>query len=96
MADVSFEDKFRYDEHGVPRVWKASDDIDGLFKSAREEVLHFKSHKLTMYIRHSISFLLSLRLRCRAANIQLSMFRHLKITPKSRSSPYLHRPNNPI
>ncbi|GAA5869671.1 hypothetical protein JCM8547_005102 [Rhodosporidiobolus lusitaniae] len=34
-----FEDKFRYDETGVPRVWNPQDDIDGIFKRARESVL---------------------------------------------------------
>ncbi|GAA6060069.1 hypothetical protein JCM10212_003030 [Sporobolomyces blumeae] len=34
-----FEDKFRYDSDGVPRVWKPEDDIDGIFKKAREGVL---------------------------------------------------------
>ncbi|BGP15999.1 hypothetical protein JCM10213_005451 [Rhodosporidiobolus nylandii] len=34
-----FEDKFRYDDSGVPRVWKPEDDIDGVFRKAREEVL---------------------------------------------------------
>ncbi|GAA6012285.1 hypothetical protein JCM11491_007082 [Sporobolomyces phaffii] len=34
-----FEDKFRYDADGVPRVWKPEDDIDGIFKKARESVL---------------------------------------------------------
>jgi hypothetical protein len=37
-ANFSFEDKFRYDEQGIPRIWRPSDDIDGIFKSAREEV----------------------------------------------------------
>jgi hypothetical protein len=35
----SFEDRFRYDEQGVPRIWKPTDDIDTLFKSAREQTL---------------------------------------------------------
>lgn len=35
----SFEDRFRYDEAGVPRVWKPEDDLDGAFKKAREETL---------------------------------------------------------
>lgn len=35
---ASFEDKFRYDEQGVPRIWKPSDDIDNLFKAAKESV----------------------------------------------------------
>lgn len=30
----SFEDRFRYDEHGVPRVWKPSDDIEGAYTAA--------------------------------------------------------------
>jgi protein SEY1 len=33
-----FEERFRYDEHGVPRVWKPSDDIDGAFKMAKDQV----------------------------------------------------------
>ncbi|KAI9182954.1 Dynamin-like GTPase that mediates homotypic ER fusion [Blastocladiella emersonii ATCC 22665] len=32
----TFEASFRYDEHGVPRVWKPSDDIDGAYRRARE------------------------------------------------------------
>jgi hypothetical protein len=35
----NFEDRFRYDEHGVPRVWRPSDDIDGLFARARDHTL---------------------------------------------------------
>jgi hypothetical protein len=35
----NFEDRFRYDEHGVPRVWRPSDDIDGLFGKARDHTL---------------------------------------------------------
>lgn len=35
----NFEDKFRYDEAGVPRIWKPSDDIEGLFRQARESTL---------------------------------------------------------
>ena len=34
-----FEERFRYDEHGVPRVWKPDDDIDGAFKKAKDQVL---------------------------------------------------------
>ncbi len=33
-----FEERFRYDEGGVPRVWKPEDDIDGAFKKAKEQV----------------------------------------------------------
>jgi hypothetical protein len=32
----NFEDKFRYDEHGVPRIWRPTDDIEGLYTRARE------------------------------------------------------------
>ncbi|EEB92397.1 hypothetical protein MPER_09099, partial [Moniliophthora perniciosa FA553] len=28
-----FEERFRYDDHGVPRVWQPDDDIDGVFRS---------------------------------------------------------------
>jgi hypothetical protein len=35
---ASFEERFRYDEHGVPRVWKPEDDIDGVFKKAKDIV----------------------------------------------------------
>lgn len=34
-----FEDLFRYDSNGVPRVWKAGDDIETPFVKAREETL---------------------------------------------------------
>ncbi|KAF9460714.1 RHD3/Sey1 [Collybia nuda] len=34
-----FEERFRYDEQGVPRVWKPTDDIDGAFKKAKDETL---------------------------------------------------------
>ncbi|KAG2238023.1 RHD3/Sey1 [Thamnidium elegans] len=34
-----FEEKFRYDEHGLPKVWKPQDDIDSHFKKARDETL---------------------------------------------------------
>lgn len=33
-----FEERFRYDAEGVPRVWKPEDDIDGAFRKARDEV----------------------------------------------------------
>ncbi len=33
-----FEERFRYDEEGVPRVWKPDDDIDGAFKKAKDQV----------------------------------------------------------
>ena len=33
-----FEERFRYDGEGVPRVWKPDDDIDGAFKKAKDQV----------------------------------------------------------
>ncbi|CAK3853102.1 probable SEY1 [Lecanosticta acicola] len=35
----NFEDKFRYDEEGVPRIWRPTDDIEGLYTRARESTL---------------------------------------------------------
>lgn len=34
-----FEDRFRYDASGVPRVWKPSDDMDDAFVKARDATL---------------------------------------------------------
>lgn len=36
---VHFEEQFRYDEQGIPRVWKPDDDIDGAYKQAKEQTL---------------------------------------------------------
>jgi hypothetical protein len=33
-----FESHFRFDEKGLPRVWKPSDDIDSIYSKAKEEV----------------------------------------------------------
>jgi hypothetical protein len=33
-----FEERFRYDEQGIPRVWRPEDDIDGAFKKAKDQV----------------------------------------------------------
>ena len=38
-----FEERFRYDEHGVPRVWKPDDDIDGAFTKAKDVTLELIS-----------------------------------------------------
>ncbi|KAH9957358.1 RHD3/Sey1 [Russula dissimulans] len=38
-----FEERFRYDEQGVPRVWKPKDDIDGAFKKAKDATLELIS-----------------------------------------------------
>ncbi|KAI4200151.1 MAG: hypothetical protein LQ350_004112 [Teloschistes chrysophthalmus] len=35
----NFEDKFRYDDAGVPRIWRPTDDIDGVYTKARESTL---------------------------------------------------------
>lgn len=35
----NFEDKFRYDESGVPRIWRPTDDIEGIYTRARESTL---------------------------------------------------------
>lgn len=35
----NFEDKFRYDEEGVPRIWRPTDDIESLYTKARESTL---------------------------------------------------------
>ncbi|KAI0630433.1 root hair defective 3 GTP-binding protein [Trametes polyzona] len=38
-----FEERFRYDENGVPRVWRPDDDIDGAFRNAKEQTLELIS-----------------------------------------------------
>ena len=38
-----FEERFRYDDQGVPRVWKPDDDIDGAFKKAKDVTLELIS-----------------------------------------------------
>lgn len=35
----NFEDKFRYDEAGVPRIWRPTDDVEGIYTRARESTL---------------------------------------------------------
>ncbi|ROT43573.1 SEY1 protein [Sodiomyces alkalinus F11] len=35
----NFEDKFRYDDAGVPRIWSPADDIEGIYTRARESTL---------------------------------------------------------
>lgn len=39
LTVLSFEDKFRYDEAGVPRIWRPTDDIEGVYTKARESTL---------------------------------------------------------
>ena len=38
-----FEERFRYDEQGVPRIWKPDDDIDGVFTKAKDVTLELIS-----------------------------------------------------
>lgn len=35
----NFEDRFKYDDEGVPKIWRPSDDIDGYFSKARDQTL---------------------------------------------------------
>lgn len=35
----SFEDKFRYDSEGIPRIWRPTDDIEGIYAAARSSTL---------------------------------------------------------
>ncbi|QIX01798.1 hypothetical protein AMS68_007315 [Peltaster fructicola] len=35
----NFEDKFRYDDEGVPRIWRPTDDIEHIYTRARESTL---------------------------------------------------------
>ncbi|KAI5367884.1 Putative P-loop containing nucleoside triphosphate hydrolase [Septoria linicola] len=35
----NFEDKFRYDDEGVPRIWRPTDDIESMYTKARESTL---------------------------------------------------------
>ncbi|EDN06912.1 hypothetical protein HCAG_03442 [Histoplasma mississippiense (nom. inval.)] len=35
----NFEDKFRYDDAGVPRIWRPTDDIESVYSQARESTL---------------------------------------------------------
>jgi len=34
-----FESVFRYDNNGLPKVWKPGDDIDGQFQLSLNEVI---------------------------------------------------------
>jgi len=36
LRTMHFEERFRYDENGVPRVWKPDDDIEGAFRKAKD------------------------------------------------------------
>ncbi|KAI0998777.1 hypothetical protein K3495_g9421 [Podosphaera aphanis] len=35
----NFEDRFRYDDAGVPRIWSPTDDIQGLYTKAKDSTL---------------------------------------------------------
>ncbi|CAH7668864.1 RHD3/Sey1 [Phakopsora pachyrhizi] len=45
---LAFEEKFRYDADGVPRVWKPEDDIDTTFKNAKDATLSLLSFYSTI------------------------------------------------
>ena len=34
-----FEDRFRYDEQGTPRIWRPTDDIEGAYNRARDQTV---------------------------------------------------------
>ncbi|KAI0930053.1 Dynamin-like GTPase that mediates homotypic ER fusion [Taiwanofungus camphoratus] len=54
-----FEERFRYDEHGVPRVWRPGDDIDGAFKKARDQTLELiPLYSKIVPIDHSLEYTL--------------------------------------
>ena len=42
---ITFEERFRYDDQGVPRVWKPEDDLETAFKKAKDEVGHSHVHE---------------------------------------------------
>jgi len=42
-AWLGFEERFRYDEDGIPRVWRPDDDIDSAFKKAKDQTLELIS-----------------------------------------------------
>ena len=87
MANIRFEDKFRYDEQGVPRIWKPSDDIDGIFKSARDDVPHPSRCKVTIDAPSH-----SRILRNYALNRGKSSSRY-STTPRLHRKIFLHTPN---
>jgi len=47
-----FEEKFRYDDQGLPKVWKPEDDIDAYFKKARDDVSVLKMCQMTASNNH--------------------------------------------
>lgn len=47
-----FEEKFRYDDQGLPKVWKPEDDIDAYFKKARDDVSVLKMYQMTASNNH--------------------------------------------
>ena len=51
----NFEDKFRYDETGVPRIWRPTDDIEGVYTKARESTLNLIPLLSKFHSAHSSS-----------------------------------------
>jgi hypothetical protein len=41
-----FESKFKYDDKGLPRIWKMGDDVDSVFSKAKEEVIALRIYHL--------------------------------------------------
>ena len=37
----TFEERFRYDDHGIPQVWKPQDDINATFHKVQDQVSSF-------------------------------------------------------
>lgn len=56
---LAFEERFRYDADGVPKVWKPEDDIDTAFRGAKDEV----SKISYIYTFYEIFSLISILLR---------------------------------
>ncbi|KAK6498510.1 Dynamin-like GTPase that mediates homotypic ER fusion [Arthrobotrys musiformis] len=48
-----FDKDFRYDDQGVPRVWKAGEDIEGTFAKSKETVLNLIPNLATFQLEDS-------------------------------------------
>lgn len=59
---LAFEDRFRYDAEGIPRVWKPDDDIDGAFRTAKDAVCvcYRRINSLTLLMRRPLCQTLAL------------------------------------
>ena len=52
----NFEDRFRYDDEGVPRIWRPTDDIEGIYTKARESTLELIPLLSKFKLRETNSF----------------------------------------